>query len=356
MAFSESDKPDAPEHEKHERGRGRHADKPTQVPKQGWLDVLSRTAKEISNDNLTIVAAGVAFYAFVALVPAFAAMIGIYGLVFDPAQVSEQIKSFAQILPREVLPMLEQQLTRLTSNQQAASLSTLLGLAIALWSSAGATRALIQGLNIAYGEKEKRSFIWLNVVALGLTLCIIAGALVAIALVAVLPAVLQSMHLGTQLESILSIARWPILLVGFMMALAILYRYAPSRNEAKWRWVSPGAVVAALLWVGASALFSLYVSQFGSYDKTYGSLGAVVVFLMWLFLSAFSVLLGAETNAELERQTKKDTTDEPDTPMGRRGAVAADTVGPTRQTHKRQLEEEKTRPPSKQRRVDEESR
>ncbi len=351
MALSESDKPDAPEHEKNERGRGRNAESPTELHKQGWLDVLSRTAKEISNDNLTIVAAGVAFYAFVALVPAFAAMIGLYGLAFDPMQVSEQIKSFAQILPREVLPMLEEQLTRLTTNEEAAGFSAILGLALALWSSAGATKALIQGLNIAYGEKEKRGFIWLNVIALGLTLCIIAGSLVAIALVAVMPAVLQSMHLGNQLETILSVARWPILLCGFMIALAILYRYAPSRNEAKWRWVSPGAMVAAILWVSVSGLFSLYVSQFGSYDKTYGSLGAVVVFLMWLFLSAFSVLLGAEMNAEMERQTKKDTTVEPDSPMGQRGALAADTVGPTRQTHKRQLEEEKTRPPAKQRRT-----
>lgn len=350
MGLSESQKPEASEAEAHEPNRGRHADKPTEVPPQGWMDVLARTGREISNDNLTIVGAGVAFYAFVAVVPALAASIGIYGLIFDPAQVAQQITAFARMMPHEVLPLLEEQLKRITSDTGAAGLSAFMGIAIALWSSSSATKALIQGLNIAYGEKEKRGFVKLTLVALGLTLCIIAGVVSAIALVAVLPAVLNHLHLGSNVETILSWARWPILLGGFILALAILYRYAPSRENAKWRWVSPGAAVAAILWVGASGLFSLYVSKVASYDKTYGALGAVVVFLMWLFLSAFSVLLGAEMNAELERQTVKDTTDEPEQPMGTRGAYAADTVAPSRETHKREQEKEKARPPGKQRR------
>jgi membrane protein len=351
MGLSETPKPNAPASELHDEGRGRQAETPTQIPKRGWLDVLSRTGKEVGNDNLSIVAAGVAFYAFVAVVPALAALIGLYGLIFNPAQVSEQITSFARILPQEVLPLIEQQLKRITTDSGTAGLSAIVGLLLAIWSSASATKALIQGLNITYGEREKRGFIKLNLVALALTIGIIAGAITAIALVAVMPAVLQHVHLGSKVETILNWARWPILLGGFILGLAVLFRYAPSRDDAKWRWVSPGAEVAAALWVIASGLFSFYVSKFGSYDKTYGSLAAVVVFLMWLYISAFVVLLGAELNSELERQTVKDTTTEPEKPMGQRGAVAADTVGPTRETNRLEEEKEKARPPSKQRRA-----
>lgn len=348
MPLAEGEKPDAQSDDAHERGRGRHANEPHEVPAKGWLDILSRTGKRISADNTTIVAAGVAFYAFVAVVPALAATIGIYGLVSDPTAVSNQITSFAKVLPHEVLPMIEEQLKRITTNVGAASMSTIIGLLIALYSSASATKALIQGMNICYGEREKRSFIKLNLIAIVMTVGAIVAVLLAFSLVAIIPAILQNISFGLHVDNVINYARWPILLVGFITGLSFVYRYGPSRQDAKWSWVTWGAAVAALLWVGASGLFSLYVAKFGSYDKTYGSLGAIVVFLMWLWLSALSVLVGAELNAEMERQTLKDTTDGPPVPLGQRGAVAADTVGPSR--HRAP----KKGPPEKARRGDKE--
>jgi membrane protein len=340
-----------PEQAGNEANRGREADEPHQLPKQGWLDVLSRTGTRISTDNISIVAAGVAFYAFVAVVPTLAAVIGIYGLVSDPSHVGSQVTAFARILPKEVLPVLEQQLTRITSNSQAAGISAIVGVLVALYGAASATKALIQGLNICYGEREKRGFIRLNAVALLLTFVVIIGAILALAMVAVIPALLENLSFGSAVDTILNWARWPILIAGFIFGLAVMYRYAPSRRDAKWSWVSWGATVAALLWVAGSALFSLYVAKFGSYDKTYGSLAAIVVFLMWLYLSAFAILLGAELNSEMERQTLKDTTEGPPKPMGERGAESADTVGPSRHTRGgEEKDKDKARPPSRQRR------
>ncbi len=312
-------------------GRGRHARKPTQVPKSGWLDVLARTKRQISEDNLSIVGAGVAFYAFVAVVPALAVLIALYGLISDPATINQHIAALAETVPDEAMPLLEEQMKRIASAPESAGISAIIGLLIAFYGSSKATKALIEGLNIAYDEREKRGFLKLNAVALILTFCAILGAVGAVLLLAVMPPVLDRLNIGSQAENLLNWIRWPVLVGGFMAALAVVYRYGPSRNDAKWRWVSPGAAVAALLWLIGSGAFSLYVSRFGSYDKTYGSLGAVVVFLLWLFISAFVVLLGAELNAELERQTLKDSTDGAPKPLGERGAQAADTVGPTRE-------------------------
>ena len=331
MAFADSTKPLAPPHELHQRGRGRNAEEPTQVPARGWLDVLARTKQQITEDNLSIAAAGVAFYGFVAVVPALAALVAIYGLISDPANVAAQVEYLARVLPGEVLPLLQEQMTRITSNQQAAGIGALVGFAFALYSSANATKALITGLNIAYDETERRGFFKLTAIAFVLTIGAILGAVLAVALVAVLPSVLAHLHVGLRADLLLNLLRWPVLVGGFMAALAVMYRFGPCRNGAQWKWVSPGAIVASLLWLLASAAFSYYVSHFASYDKTYGPLGTVVIFMMWLFLSAFVVLLGAELNAEAERQTKKDTTEPPDKPLGERGARAADTVGPSRE-------------------------
>ena len=313
-----------------ESNRGRHADAPTQVPPQGWLDILTRTKDQIVADNLSVVAAGVAFYGFVAVVPALASIIGLYALVSDPAQVRDHIAALTQVVPQEVMPLLEEQMTRIAGDQQAAGWSFALGLGLALYSSSRAVIAMITGLNIAYDEVEKRSFIKLNLVAFALTMFVVVGSLLAIGLVAVLPSVLAHLPISANTESLLGWLRWPVLLGGFMIALAVMYRYAPSRNEPQWRWVSAGALLGTGLWLAGSAAFSFYVSQFGSYDQTYGSLGAIVVFLLWLFLSAFVILVGAELNSEMERQTLEDTTDAPAEPIGQRGAQAADTVGPSR--------------------------
>lgn len=321
------EKPHAPE-QSTDIGRGRAAETPAELPAKGWRDILLRTKREISADNLSVVAAGVAFYAFLAVVPSLAAVIAIYGLVSDPAQVGHQVEQLARVLPGEVTPLLQQQMTRIASHTQAASWSAIVGFLLAVYSSANATKALITGLNIAYGDRESRSFLRLTGVAFVLTIGGILGAVLAIGLVAVLPAVLQHLQIPQSAELWVNWLRWPLLVGSFMFGLAVMYRFGPSRHDAKWKWVSWGAAVAGVLWLAASGAFSLYVAKFGSYDKTYGSLGAVIVFLMWLYLSAFVVLLGAELNSEMERQTAKDTTRGPPKPMGRRHAHSADTLGP----------------------------
>lgn len=313
-----------------EQGRGREADSPSDLPKAGWLDILSRTKRELDRDNLSIVAAGVAFYWFLAFVPALGAVIGIYAWVSDPAQVSDHLSSIATVMPGEIMPLLREQMSRLASENQTAGISAIVSILLALFGSSKAATALIQGLNIAYDEEEKRGFIKLQLRALLLTLCGVIGAVFALGMVAILPAAIDHLHLDRGAELVASLVRWPILVGGFMFALAVLYRYAPSRDEPQWKWVSWGAAVAAGLWVLGSALFSLYASTIGGYNKTYGSLGALVIFLFWLFLTAYVVLLGAELNSEMERQTKKDTTKGPDRPMGTREAFSADTVGESR--------------------------
>jgi membrane protein len=331
MGTSTTFQGDAPQ-DRSRRGdrHGRQAEAPGEVPKRGWLDILTRTKNEIAQDNLSIVAAGVAFYCFLAFVPALGAVIGVYAWVSDPAQVSSHLELFAQMMPREIMPILREQMTRLASENEAAGISAVLSVLLAVYGSSKAATALIQGLNIAYDEEEKRGFFKLQGVALLLTLMAVVGVVVAIGLVAVLPAVLQVLQLGQATEIIVSLARWPILVGGFVFAMAVFYRYAPSRDEPCWRWVSWGSAAAATLWVLGSAVFSLYVSTFGNYDKTYGSLAGLVVFLFWLFLTAYVVLFGAELNSEMERQTEKDTTEGPPKPLGARRAYSADTVGPSR--------------------------
>jgi membrane protein len=292
----------------------------------------------VGEDNLTIVSAGVAFYGFVAVVPALVAVVAIYGLMADPSQVSQQVEKLATVLPGEALPLLREQMVRISGNDDAAGLGALIGVLLAIYSSANATKALITGMNIAYDETEKRGFFKLSFIAIILTLGGIISAVLAVGLLAVLPSLIQRLNVPGGIELLLNIVRWPLLVGGFLAALAVLYRYGPSRNEARWRWVTPGAIVAAVLWLLGSAAFSFYVSKFASYDKTYGPLGAVVVFLMWLYISALTVLVGAEVNSELERQTKRDTTEGPEKPLGDRRANSADTVGPSR---------EEMRPPKK---------
>jgi membrane protein len=216
----------------------------------------------------------------------------------------------------------------LTSHPTSAlGIGFLVSLTLALWSARSGTSSMITALNVAYEEPEKRSFIWFQVIAIGLTAGIVLFTLVALGLIAVLPVVIDFLPLGEFGKMLSSIIRWPVLLVLLLVGLSVLYRYAPSREEPKWRWVSWGAAVATALWIIGSALFSLYVAKFAGYDKSYGSLGGVVVLLMWLYLSAFVVLLGAELNAEIEHQTARDSTTGGPKPLGARGAKMADTIG-----------------------------
>ena len=309
------------------KGRGRSADSPTEVPSAGWRDILKRTFQQIGEDNLSIVAAGVAFFAFVAIVPAMASVIALYGLIADPSSVSSHLGTLQRVVPNEAMPLLEEQLSRITENTPAAGWSAIIGLALTLFGALKGTKALMAGLIIAYDEEEKRGFVKLHLVALTITLGGILGVALIVGLITVLPAVLSFMHISGVAETVLAWLRWPVMAVLFMFGLAALYRYAPSRDKPQWKWVSPGALLAAVIWLLGSAAFSLYASNFANFDKTYGSLGAVVAFLLWLNLSTFVILLGAEFNSEQERQTKKDTTEGHPEPLGVRGAHSADTVG-----------------------------
>ncbi|MGF7162407.1 membrane protein [Rhodoligotrophos appendicifer] len=313
-----------------EPGRGRDARSPQDMPLKGWKDVLIRVFWEIDNDRILAVAAGVTFYALLALFPALTALISLYGLIADPASVQQQINLMQMILPDGAITIISDQLAAITSREQTTlGLSFFFGLAIALWSANAGMKALFDALNVVYGEKEKRSILMLNGVSLLFTVGALVLGIVTITGVVAIPIVLQFVGLGSRSEIILSLIRWPILAVIFIGAISVIYRYGPSRSRAKWRWVTGGAVLAAGLWLGVSALFSWYVASFGSYNETYGSLGAAIGFLTWIWISTIIVLVCAELNSELEHQTAVDSTTGAPLPMGERGARMADTIGPS---------------------------
>jgi membrane protein len=311
--------------------RGRDAEHPGKIPPSGWMDVLWRAWNEVSDANLFLVAGGVTYAVLLALFPGLAALVAIYGLVLDPSQVERQVSALSGVLPEESKQLLIDELHKLISTSSGTlGLSAAFGLVLALWSASRGMSGLITSLNIAYEEKERRGFFKLNLLALGLTIALVLGGLVVIALVAVLPAAVQLIGLRDATRWLLLGLEWPLLVVVVMFGLAAIYRYAPAREKPQWRWVSPGAIAATSLWIIGSIAFTVYVANFNSYDKTYGSLGGVVILLTWLYLSAFVVLLGAAINAQSEKQTRRDSTDGSPVPMGRRGARAADTLGPSR--------------------------
>ncbi|MDA8166119.1 MAG: YihY/virulence factor BrkB family protein [Desulfobacteraceae bacterium] len=307
--------------------RGRSAAKPRQIPATGWRDILLRVKDEYAEDNLSIIAAGVAFYAFMAIFPALAAMVSIYGLVADPGEIQQELSGVKAILPQEAYGIITHQLQTLTSKSGTLGWGALIGILLALWSAASGMKALINALNIAYEEEESRGFIRLNLIALLLTLASVVFVLVALGLIAALPVLLDTLGMPAWLAAVLAWGRWPLLLLLVILALGFIYRYAPDRNEPRWRWVTVGSATAAVLWLAGSGLFSFYVSHFGSYNRTYGSLAAIVILLLWFYLSSFAVLVGAELNAEMEHQTREDTTRGEGRPMGERGAKMADTLG-----------------------------
>jgi membrane protein len=307
---------------------GRSAKRPAEMPRRAWRDVLLRLKDDISEKNLSLIAAGTAFYAFIAIPSAFTALIALYGLAFNPGDVQHQVQAMQGVMPGEAIKLITNQLTYLTSQpNKALGIGFAISLLVALWSVTSGTTSMMTALNIVYGEREKRSLIKFYAIGFALAGAVVLFGIVSLALIAVLPAVLGVLPFGELGKNIASAVRWPILLALVMVALALIFRFAPSREEPKWRWVTWGAVAAALLWIVASALFSLYVGRFASYDKTYGSLAGVVVLMMWLYVSGFAVLLGAGLNAELEHQTARDSTTGREQPMGHRGAVVADTLG-----------------------------
>jgi membrane protein len=306
---------------------GEQAELPTQIPAKGWWQVTRRAFKESSADNVGIIAGGIAYAAFLAIFPALIAGISLFGLVADPATIAQQAEGVLAALPEAAQPLLRDQIVSLTQTPSGAlSFSLIVSILLALWSASSGTSSLMTGINIAYDEQESRNFLKLRGTALLLTLGAIVFVLLTLALVAVVPAVLNALQLGTFINVIVQVVRWALLIVLIIAALAVVYRLAPDRDAPQFKWTSVGALVSGVLWVLASLGFSLYVNNFGSYNKTYGALAGVVVLLLWLYLTGYIILLGAEINAESEKQTKQDTTTGPPLPMGERRAEAADTV------------------------------
>lgn len=306
--------------------RGRNARTPSEIPRQGWRDILWRVWKQIGEDNLFIVAAGVSFYAFLALFPALAAMVSLAGLVMEPADVERLVASATGVLPPEALQIIRDQVHEVvTTSNETLGVGLVVSLALALWSATAGIKALMTALNIVYDEQEARGFLRYYATALVLTLGAVVFAPAALMLVAALPVLLE--RLPPVLGIFLGVVRWLLLGGALLLALAVVYRYAPSRERAQWRWVTWGSAMAMILWLIGSALFSLYVAKFGDYNKTYGALGAIVILLTWFYLSTVVILLGAELNAEMEHQTRADSTVGRPQPLGQRGAQMADTVG-----------------------------
>jgi membrane protein len=306
-------------------GRGRQAERPQQIPPKGWKDIAKRTAKEVKQDQVPLLSAGVAFYALLSLFPAIIAGVSIYGLVADPETVRSQLDKLTQMLSPETAKIVGDQLRQVTGGAGGAlGLATVLGILTALWSASSGMKALVTGVNLAYDETETRKFVKLRGLALLLTLGAMVLMGIALALIVIFPAVTGDWPAALRWTA--SIVRWLLLAALLIAGLAVLYRYAPDRDAPKWTWVSWGSGIATVLWVLASIGFSVYANSFGNYNKTYGALAGVIILMFWLFLSAFVVLVGAELNAEMELQTARDTTTGPERPLGERQAHAADHV------------------------------
>lgn len=272
------------------------------------VQYLLRLFQNLNEDFIGLLAAGVAFYFFLAAFPAIAALISLYGLFSDPAFIPEQIDSLSRFMPPESLKILSDQAHSIADTSNAAlGLGVIVGLLLTIYSTTKGVTALIQGLNIAYNEKERRNIIVLNYTAFMLTFVVMAYMLFALSLIALMPAFFTFIHLPIYIEAPLLLLRWPLLMLSAMFGLQILYNYAPCHTDRKKKWLSWGAAVATLFWLGGSSLFSLFVSNFGKYNETYGSLGAVAVLLLWFWLNALTVLFGAEVNASFaaEHAAKK---------------------------------------------------
>jgi membrane protein len=308
--------------------RGRLAASPFAIPGPGWKDVARRLHRELAEDNLTLIAAGVAFYFMLSIFPGLIAVVSIWGLVAEPAEVARLMTQVFALLPPEAAMVVAEQLDDLTSSDASGlGFSALVSLAVALWSASKGAKALLAGLNVAYDESEKRGAVRLQATALAFTVGFVVFVTLSLALIAGLPALVARLPLGPAAQATSVGASWLALFALVLAALAVVYRYGPSRDQPRWRWVGIGSVAAATLWLAASAGFSFYASRFGSFNETYGALAGAVLMLLWLQITAFVVLFGAELNAETEHQTARDSTVGPPRPMGQRDAAMADTLG-----------------------------
>ena len=308
---------------------GLDAASPIQMPAEAWKQVVWRTWKAFNTDQIPAVAGGVTFFSLLALFPAIGAFVSLYGLVSNVDDARRQIIGMGGVLPGGAVTIIGDQMTRLTSTDHThLGLAFALSLLVSIWSANAGVKALMSGLNVAYEEHEKRSLVPLNLTSLAFTIGMTLLAVAAIAALVAAPKTLAQLGPGAVVEG--SLLRWPLVLLVVVGLLALLYRLGPSREHARWRWITPGSLLAAVLWMGMSIGFSLYVANFGHYDQTYGSLGALIGFMTWIWLSITVILLGAELNSELEQQTSVDTTAGPPQQPGRRGASVADNSPPKR--------------------------
>jgi membrane protein len=309
-------------------GRGRRARSPFSIPWAGWKDILWRTYERSNDDRLLATAAGVVFFGLLAVFPAVTALVSSYGLFADPSTIGANLQALALMLPEGSFQIVQDQIARvLDKGSTALGWTFLFGLALAVWSANAGVKAVIDALNVVYEEREKRSFIGLNLLSLAFTVGGIAALLLMVSAVVAFPLAFDRLGLPPDSQFIVSLARWPLLFVVLLTALGILYRFGPSRDPARWEWLGIGTLAAALLWIAGSATLSWYLSNFGNYSATYGSLGAAIGLMTWMWMSAIVVLFGAELNSEIEHQTAVDTTVGHPKPLGSRGATMADTLG-----------------------------
>jgi membrane protein len=311
--------------EAQEPGRGRVAGGPHAIPGRGWKDVFWRTGREAMQDRITIVAASVTFFTLLAVFPALGVFVSLYGLIADVALVEEQLAQLSAVFPPEAVQLLGEQMMRLAESRTGSlSAAFVVSLLLSLWSASAGMRALFDGLNIVYDETENRNLFFRIAMTYAFTLALLVFLALVSGILVAAPIVLNVLGLR---EGWMIAARWPLVFAVATAAFLMAYRFGPSRTHARWRWLAPGAFVAAFLWLAGSAAFSWYLNNLASLDVTYGSLGTVIAFMMWVWLSVIVVLVGAELNAEIEHQTAIDSTVGPEKPMGERGAVMADTVG-----------------------------
>ena len=305
--------------------RGQQAKQPINIPAIGWWDIGKRIFRRMNEDSLSLVAAGVAFYALLAIFPAIAAVVSVYAYFASPGDINDQLGQFVTLLPSSTQELILSQVSNLANRSHASlSMSALGTLILTIWSSSKGSQALITACNISYQEYEKRSFFRALLVRFLFSVGALVVSVFALLIIGILPIVLNLVGLQEEVDLLIKLISWPLLAFTFNFALVLLYRYAPHRKPAKWRWITLGSSVATLLWIVASIGFSFYVSRFSSYNETYGSLGGVVIMLMWLYISAYIVILGASANAATEQQTTIDSTIGPDKERGNRGAYVAD--------------------------------
>ncbi len=306
---------------------GHDANKPRQIPAKGWKQILLRVKDAIANDHIPIISAGVAFYLFLALFPAIAALLSIYGLVMDPQQVQDQMSQLTAILPQQGQQFLSSILESVAEkSNQSLGWGVALSILFSLWSANKGTKAIFEGTSIAYNEENTRSFIKANALSLLFTLSAIVLFIISLSLIVAFPALMGRLGLPDLIITLIEYVRWLILGLLVVFAIAAVYKFGSVRNRPKFRWVNWGAIIATLLWLIASWLFSFYVKNFGNFDETYGAVAAVIIMMLWFFMTSFVILIGAEINAEMEHQTSKDTTVGDPEPMGSRDAHYADRV------------------------------